>query len=148
MKVVLLRDVPKIGRKYEVKEVSDGYVRNFLLPRKLAEIATEAKVTALNAVKEKSEEAQKKSEQLLKEAVVALNEQTFTLHAKADDHGHLFKKIRAEDILKIVNEKSSVPLETGMIELEAPLTTLGSHEISTHAVGVTSKVFVVIEKEK
>ena len=93
MKVVLTQDVKNIGKKDEMHEVSDGYARNFLLPRKLAVVADAA---AVNVVKTKAEAVEHRAAEELSQAqalAAKLNGRAVTLHAKAGNGGRLFGSV-------------------------------------------------------
>ncbi len=147
MKVILLKDVPKVGKKYDIKEISDGYARNFLLPRRLAEMATQKRINELTAAKQKDQESQERNESLLKQAIERLNGTTVTTEAKADERGHLFKKLRVQDVVKVINEKSPTPISEDMLSLEEPITTIGSHELNLNAQGAHAMLTLVVERE-
>lgn len=147
MKVILLKDVPKVGKKYEVKDIADGYARNFLFPHRLAEQATQEKVAMLTAVKQKHQEDHERDEALLKQAIKGLNGERLTVKVKADERGHLFKKLRAQDVLAIINEKSPRTLDEGVLALEEPITMIGSHELDLNSHGVRATLTLVIERE-
>lgn len=146
MKVILLKDVPKVGKKYEIKEIADGYARNFLLPHKLAELATHDKVAQLTAVKAKHQAQQEEGEQAIKQTISKLDGTSVTLTAKADERGHLFKKVRANDILAALN-KQGVILEESMLDMQNPISSVGEHQIKLQASGSKATLTIVVEKE-
>lgn len=147
MKVILLKDVPKVGKKYDVKEIADGYARNFLLPHRLAEMATEKRVNELTVSKQKNQATQERNESLLKESIKSLDGTTCEIKAKADERGHLFKKLRASDVLKIINEKSRMPISEDMLLLNEPITAVGSHELKLAMSGAQAAMTLVVERE-
>ena len=120
MKVLLLEDVKKIGRKNEIKEVSDGYARNFLIPNKKAMSANQ---TALHL----KNNAETKENTLLtryKELAEKLNGETLTFELKTGLNGEVFGSINAEQIKKTLKEKSYGETEV----LVNSLKTLGEHQ--------------------
>ncbi len=130
MKVILLRNVPKVGRKLDVVDVSSGYATNFLFPQKLAEIATAAKEAELAQRREKVQVAEDARKSDLLEKLKALEGVTLTIVGKADEKGHLYKKIHADDILVAFNEEHNVALSKDAMTLEAPLNTLGQYPMT------------------
>lgn len=106
MKVILLKDVPKIGKKNEIKDVSDGFAQNALLPKRLAQIATPAAIHALKDSQEKIEKAHTQEIDSMKEAIVKLQEQKIKVELPANDKGHLFSKFKIEQLKKIFKEKN------------------------------------------
>lgn len=129
MRVILLQDVPKVGHKYEVKEIADGYARNFLLPRGLAEVATEARVRALEAKRAASQKKQAEQEEALRKAFARLHGQSVHLSAPANERGHLFRGIKAEDIAAAFSEKCGVAVDARHIVRQEPIKETGEYEI-------------------
>ena len=99
MKVILLHDVPRVGQKYDVKDVANGYGRNYLLPRKLAEIATEKAIAGVATLKTQHEGETKVRVDLLLKNLESLNDVTVVMQEKANDKGHLFAGIHKEEII-------------------------------------------------
>jgi large subunit ribosomal protein L9 len=128
MKVLFLKDVPKLGKKHDVKEVADGYARNFLLPKKLAEPATKDTVERVSKMKAEAAQMKKVDEDLLMKNLKSLAETTITLLGKANEKGHLFASIHKEEILDALRKTGlSVPAE--YVELEKPIKEVGNHTI-------------------
>ncbi len=141
MKVLLLQDVKKVGKKHEVKEVSDGYARNFLLSKKLAVIADAGamKLKAGTEAKEKElvERYQNFSKKLAKETLV--------FKVKSGTRGEVFGSVKAEQIQQALQEKGFDGAEP---ELDKPIKSSGQHEVPIKFPrGITSKVLVVIEPQ-
>jgi large subunit ribosomal protein L9 len=129
MEVILLQDVPGIGKKWEVKNEKGGYARNYLLARKLAILATPK---ALKDAKLKQEqEAQKRAvkEDLMEKSLESLKDVVLTIERKANEKGHLYDAVDAREIAELLKEKlkGEIPLE--YIKLEKPIKELGKHEI-------------------
>jgi len=106
MKVILLKDIPKIGKKNEIKDVSDGFAQNALLPKRLAQIATPATIAALKDAQEKVTRAQNLEIESMKSAIEALNNQKLTVELPANSQGHLFSKFKIEQLRKLFKEKN------------------------------------------
>ena len=105
MKVILLQDVKNIGNRGEIKNVSDGYFRNFLLPKKLAEVATEKAISDIK--KQDAENAIKEEKDLLRTEKIAekLDGQEFIIKAKTNKQGKLYAAISSQDIAELLNKK-------------------------------------------
>lgn len=129
MKVILLQDVRGVGRKHEIKNVADGYAMNLLLPRKLAEAATESKIAALQALQEKREAEARQEEVQLTKKIESLSAKEITLAARATPQGGLFKAITTKDISRAILEQHSLEIPESVIELDAPIKTVGIHEM-------------------
>lgn len=129
MKVIFLKDVAKVGQHGTMKDVSDGYALNFLIPRGLAIQATPDKVAAHLAAQKREGEARERQNKAISEAVHSLKGIRIEISAKATEKGGLFKSITAADIAKAIHEqrKVSIPLET--ITLAKPIKETGEHTI-------------------
>ncbi|MBQ5696484.1 MAG: 50S ribosomal protein L9 [Clostridium sp.] len=111
MKVILLQDVKKMGKKGDVIEASDGYARNYLFPRKLAEEAT---ANALHIVNAKKENERKKKLAELEEAqklAAELKGKEVTINAKAGENGRLFGAITNKDIAEVINSSFNLSID-------------------------------------
>ena len=148
MKVILLTDVPKIGHKYDVKDVAAGYATNFLIPKKLAETATPKKIKNLELKVAEIDEEKKIQKVLLDKNFEALNTVSVEIKEKANDKGHLFKGLHAEEILQALRKQAHIDLPPESIQLEQPIKEVGEHTISV-VVGEKTAAFklVVIKKE-
>jgi len=128
MKVILSKDVKDLGKKGQVAEVSEGYARNFLLPRGLAIIATEGASRSLD--QEKQAQARKKErEQKEAEGLVArLNQTTVQITAKAGENGRLFGAVTAQDIVdKLAAE--GLKVDKRRLDLAQPIKVAGSYKV-------------------
>lgn len=105
MKVILLKDVPKIGKKNDIKDVSDGFAQNALLPKKLAQIATPSAIQALKDSQEKIEKVHAQEINSMKEAIAQLQDEKIKVKLPANDQGHLFSKFKIEQLKKVFKEK-------------------------------------------
>lgn len=129
MKVIFLKDVPRVGHKYEVKEVADGYARNFLFPEGLAETASDARVLALEKVREKANAERTAEKAAWLERIASLDGATVSLSAPADAEGHLFKKVREADIKSALDAHTGGDVPLDAISLAQPIAKTGSFPI-------------------
>lgn len=128
MKVILLKDVPRVGRKNEVKEVAPGFARTMLLSRSLAVIATpealqELKKRQSAAVGEKAVE-----HELAAKAAGSLAGFTVTMRGRASEEGNLFAALHAEDVAAAIKRDLNLELDPAAIILNEPLKKLGLHQ--------------------
>lgn len=131
MKVIFLQDVKGKGRKGDLKEVADGYARNYLLPRGLAVEANKGNLKILEEQKRKEEE--KKKEELLKAKKLAekLNETTLQIKTdKVGENGRLFGSITSKQIRDELKRQYQVEIDKKKIQLPEPIRTLGATKIS------------------
>ena len=146
MKVILLTDVPKIGRKGEVKEVADGYANNLLIKKGLAIAATkDAQAKLAKENKDKSEKQQRqisKFETWKKE----LEKRTFTIKVKIGNKGQIFGGVHEKDIIDAVYQKTKIELEKSQFDSLKSIKQLGTHDITIRfGHGVNAKTKINIE---
>jgi len=124
MKVIFLQDVKGQGKKGEVKDVSEGYARNFLLPRGLAKEASQGNLKTLE-VQKQSEERRKQQEKQVSEALgKKLDAMTVVIRAKAGEGGRLFGAITSKQVSEAL-AKEGIEVDKRKIELDEPIRTLG-----------------------
>lgn len=148
MKIVLLEDVPRIGKKGDVKEVSDGYARNFLLAKKMAETATNAAIQRAEREKEKSAEEKERDLQETKKLANALRGKEIVIKAKAKE-GKLFGSITAKNISEKLHEMGLSVKEQEIILPNSHIKNTGAHTVDIHLHhGISASIQVMIEEEK
>ncbi len=124
MKIILLDDVAKVGRRGEVREVSDGYARNFLLPKKLALSATAGNLNNLAHIKTQADAKAgriKADAEAIRDRIAAL---TYAERRQASEEGKLFGSVTAQDIVEFL-EQHKVKIERRRVQLEEPIKALG-----------------------
>jgi len=148
MRVILLQDIEKVGKKYDVKEVKDGYARNFLIPQGLAKPATETALIWLETQKEI--EAKKAEEELKKiqEKATAIDGEEVIIPVKMGEEGQLFESITSQKISEKLKELG-FEIKKTQIDLKEPIKELGEFPIKIrfeHNLEAEIKVIVVEEK--
>ena len=147
MRIILLRNVPKLGKKYDIKDVADGYARNFLITRGLATYATrnaEAEAEKLRATLENRGEAQ---EALLEKELAELAGKTVSIKRPANDKGHLFSQIHPEDIAEVIAHDIGITLKAEHLVLSEPIKTLGAHTVDIDVHGHRAAITLIVEKK-
>jgi large subunit ribosomal protein L9 len=129
MKVILRQDVDKIGLRGEVVEVARGFARNFLLPRKLAEHATPARVAELEKVNAHRAVHEAQSFEQAQEISQRLGQTELRFDVKAGDTGVLFGSVTATDVADTLWEKHKIRVDRKKIELADPIKRIGRYEI-------------------
>jgi len=149
MKVILLKDIQKIGQKDQIKDVSDGYARNFLIPEGLAKPATES---ALKQLEIQKAIAAKEAEEELKQAeetVGTLDGQEVEIGAKTDDSGKLYGAITPAKIAKKLKDLGFVVKKEQIKLEEKAIKEAGEHEITVEMDhGLEAKIKLVVLEEK
>ena len=149
MKVILTQDVKAQGKKGQLINVSDGYARNFLLPKGLA---VEADATAMNDLKNKESSRLHKIElekQAANDIAKKLETITVKLQAKAGADGRLYGSVTSLDIANALEEQHKIQVDKRKIQLSDPLKTFGVHTVSVKLyTEITGKINVVISDVK
>ncbi len=149
MKVIFNTDVRGQGKKGEMKEVSDGYARNFLLPRKLAVEATTDNMNAYN-LREKAKAKQLAAEKALaQENAKKLEGITVTIRAKAGSGGRLFGAVTSKEISDALREQHGIEIEKNKIVQSDPIKTFGAFAVKAKLgfeISGTINVLVIEEK--
>ncbi len=149
MKIILLDDVRGIGKKFDIKEVADGYARNFLFPNRLAEAATPGALKKLEALKEEHKKNEAELLTRLHEIARKINDTTITFTLKADQSGAAFGSVNKESILKSLREHDILTKERIDIDLKYPLKEFGTYTVPIDLKkGVTANLKVAVEKEE
>ncbi len=148
MKVILLKDSKNIGKKYDVKDVSDGHALNLLFPQGIAEVATAMSLKKLEVLKSRDLEDRKIQENLLMKNLKAVGALKITLTEKANEKGHLFAQIHTEDIAKAVKAESQIDILPEFIHLEKPIKEVGEHKIEVKAGEKSAMFMLTVEASK
>jgi large subunit ribosomal protein L9 len=142
MKVILNADVAKLGKKYEVKDVSDGYALNTLIPKGLVEVATPASLRSLETKKAAVQASQARMEEVIVKNLKAIHGKVFEMKEKVNEKGHLFAAIHLDQVSALIKAKTNVELPSSYLSVEKPIKESGDHEI-TIKVGKESATFTL-----
>lgn len=129
MQVILTQDIKKLGQKDEIKKVASGYARNFLIPQKLAVLATPQAIKELERRQKVLIQKDKEKRLKAQELAQKLKELQILIKAKASPAGGLFGSISAQEIVDKVKEKTGINLQTSQIELLEPIKKVGEYPI-------------------
>jgi len=143
---ILLQDVEALGERGAVVDVSPGYLRNFLLPRRLAEAATKGSIEAASHRRERAERAEQEAVQRAQENAATLGRTVLTIRQQAGDDGRLFGSVTAQDIADAIRDARSIKLDRRKIHLEEPIRNVGTYMVVievTDEVTATIKTMVV-----
>lgn len=130
MKVILLQDVKSLGRKGDVKEVADGYARNYLLPKGIAVSATDSNLKALARQKQAVKVQELQEEEEARAIAARLQGLKVTIAAKTGESGRLFGSITSKDVAEAVQKLTQIELDRKRIEMPEGLKHLGEYEIA------------------
>ena len=146
---ILLKDVDTLGEQGNVVDVSKGYLRNYLMPRKLAQPATRGAVEAIRQRQDAAERAARNAIEKAEENVNLLNRTVLTIPQQAGADGRLFGSVTAQDIVDAIKEARGLDIDRRKVNLEEPIRTVGTRMIEVEVedgVIATIKTMVVEQK--
>jgi large subunit ribosomal protein L9 len=145
VQVILTRDVEKIGQRGDIVDVSRGYVRNFLVPGGLAEVATPAKLEEARRRMEEAEERNRRLAEKATEVAETLNKSVITIEARTGEDERLFGSVTAANIVEAIEQARGIHLDRRRIRLDEPIRALGTHQVPIHVHGdVEASVKVIV----
>ena len=145
MKVILTQDVTKLGKSGELKEVTDGFARNFLIPKKLAVPAAGGAYRAWQHDIASREEKRQREREEAEIAATRIGSTTLTMGVKVGEGGKLYGSITARDIADALGRRG-IMVDRHKIDLEEPLRTLGTYKVAVRVFpGLTPEVTVAVE---
>jgi large subunit ribosomal protein L9 len=142
---ILLADVEALGEKGEVVEVSSGYLRNYLVPRKLAETATQGSLEAARQRHEAAERAAREAVDRARENADLLGRTVLTIPQQAGDDGRLFGSVTSQDIVDAIRDARGIRIDKRKVQLDDPIKTVGTHMVKVEvADGVTATIKTMV----
>lgn len=146
---ILLQDVEQLGERGCVVDVSKGYLRNFLVPRGLAQPATRGALQDARRRLEASERAQRESAQRAQESAGLLNRTVLTISQQAGEDGRLFGSVTTQDVADAVREARGLRVDRRRVHLEEPIRNVGTYMVVVEvADGVTATVKTMVVAQK
>ena len=145
MKIILNQDIPKVGKKYEVKNVADGHALNFLIPRGLAESATAGALKKLETAKAVVAVEKKVQEDLLLKNLKSLDGAKIEIVEKANDKGHLFAGLHKEQIIPEIKKQTGLDVLPEFLILEKPIKQVGEQALEVKIQDQSAKFVVVVK---
>lgn len=147
-KVILLQDVKGIGKKGEVKEVSKGYANNYLIPKKLAVLATDDALHNLKQQEKARERKRQKEIAQAKEYVEKLKHSTLKLKHKAGEKGKLFGSVTQKEVADALSSQLDIKVDKKQITFPAPIKSTGEFKAEIDfGHGIKSEISIVVEAE-
>jgi large subunit ribosomal protein L9 len=145
MKVILLKDVANVGKRYETKDIADGHALNFLIPKGLAVAATSDVVKKIELEKAREEGERKVQEELLLENLKQLDGITVTMTEKANKKGNLFAGVHKAEIIPAIKAQTRLDIPADYIVLDKPIKEVGDHVIEVKIKEKSAKFTLKIE---
>jgi len=147
MKVILLQNVSKLGQKGDIKDVSEGYAGNFLLPRGLAKFASQGEVKSLKNQKDKQKQQEDTIQKTTKDLLSKIAGQKISLKENANEKGHLFAQVHLREIADAISSQLAVEISEDWINLENPIKEIGEFDIKLEAYSKKVQFKLFIEKK-
>ena len=146
---ILLQDVDQLGTRGTVVDVSKGYLRNFLIPRKLAEPATKNAIAAASRRQQAAERAAAAATQTARDNAELLNRTVLTIPHQAGEDGRLFGSVTAQDIADAIKEARGLTIDRHDIRLGEPIKTVGTRMVEVEvSTGVVASVKTMVVEDK
>ena len=139
---ILLQDVETLGERGTVVDVSPGYLRNYLLPRKLAEPATTGSIEAATRRREAAERAEREAEDRARDNAAMLGRTVLTIPQQAGDDGRLFGSVTTQDIADAIRDARGIRVDRRKIHLDEPIRHIGTYMV---VVEVTDDVMATVK---
>ena len=147
MKVLLIKDVYKLGRAGDVKKVADGYGRNFLLAQKLAVLATPGAMKQIEKIRSKAEVQRVELNESLKDIAAQINGVTLTFSARAGETGKLYGSITTQDVAAAILEQTKYEVKRQHIDMQ-PIREIGEHKVHVRlTMDLVPEVKVIVHRE-
>ncbi len=151
MKVILLQDVKGHGKKGELVEASDGFARNYLLPRKLAQEATPANINEMNMRNEAAAAKKQRQKDAARESAAEIEAREITLYVKAGSGGKLFGAVTSRAVADAIEEQLGVAVDKQAVSISQPIKELGKHNVRIklgHNTNAEIVLHIIDEAEK
>lgn len=145
---ILLEDVESLGQRGEPVDVAPGYLRNYLIPRKLAAPATPGALEQAQQRQAAAERAEKLRAEREEQAASLLSKTVLTIHQRADDGGKLFGSVGPKEIVDAIREARDLRIDKRKVLLEQPIREIGTHMVQIElADGTTASVKTIVAEE-
>lgn len=142
---ILLKDVETLGERGNVVDVSPGYLRNYLVPRKLAQPATAGAIAEAQRRQEAAERAQREAAERAEQNAALLSKTVLTIPHPAGDDGRLFGSVTAQEIVEAIKQARGLKLDKRKVQLEEPIRHTGSHMVTVEVHdGVTATIKTIV----
>ena len=146
---ILLQDVEGVGERGAVIDVSKGYLRNYLIPRKLAEPATKGALVAAQQRQAKADRAAQEAQDKAREDAALLSRTVLTIPQQAGEDGRLFGSVTNQDIAEAIRDARGIQVDRRKIQLEEPIKNVGTYMVNVEVGdGVTADVKTMVVEQK
>jgi large subunit ribosomal protein L9 len=145
---ILLSDVDNLGKAGEAIDVSPGYLRNYLLPRKLAQPATDRALEEARRRRESAERAAREAAERAEETTALLSKTVLTIQHRAGEDGKLYGSVTAKEIAEAVAEARGLKVDRRKIRLPDPIREVGTYMVEVEVGDATARIKTIIAEQK
>jgi large subunit ribosomal protein L9 len=146
---ILLKDVESLGERGDAVDVSPGYLRNYLVPRKLAQPATRGALEEAQRRREAADRAEREAAERAEETAALLSKTVLTIHHRAGEDGKLFGSVTSKEIAEAIRDARELRIDRRKVKLEQPIHETGTYMIEVEVnPGVTASVKTIVAEEK
>lgn len=146
MKVLLLKDVPLMGNKGQIKDVKEGYALNYMIPNKLAVLADDVTLKNFKTAVQAKKDKEAVHEELIKEVLSSLKGKTVSIKSKASEKGKLFKSIHGKDIVKALKENHNIKIDESWLPTVS-IKEVGESSLVIKKSGITAEIKIEVLAE-
>ena len=129
MKVILLKDIPKVGNKYDIKDFKEGYAQNVLLSKGLAEVATPQALGRLASHKAQIDKKKEEEIKAFSDLISTVSDKVIVINVKSNEKGHLFKAVSPRDVVVAIKESSGVDVDEDTLIMDN-IKEVGSYDVT------------------
>ncbi|MDA8596953.1 50S ribosomal protein L9 [Candidatus Pacebacteria bacterium] len=144
MQVILLQDVAKVGRRFEVVEVPNGHALNMLIPKGMAKPATPENLKQIEAQKAKQTSSKEDAVEQFENALALIEDKPIVVSAAANEKGHFFEALKPESIIGAIGGYGAV-IKESQLEIDSPIKEAGEYTVVLHEGDVRKEVVVTVE---
>lgn len=148
MKVIFLKDVKSVGVKGSMKDVSDGYALNFLIARGLAEQATPEKIAKLSVQQKAAAVSTAALDDAQKQLAFKLKDARVTITEKANEHGHLYTQLHADEVVKAVKREHGIDITAHDVQMDTHIKSVGETLVGIRFGKHTAQLIVAVVAAK
>jgi large subunit ribosomal protein L9 len=145
---ILLKDVESLGQAGEAVDVSPGYLRNYLLPRKLAQPATDRALEEARRRREAAERAAREAAERAEQTTALLSKTVLTIQHRAGEDGRLYGSVTAQEVAEAIAEARGLKIDRRRIRLEDPIRELGTYMVEVEVGGATARIKTIVAEQK
>ena len=145
---ILLKDVDNLGRAGEAIDVSPGYLRNYLLPRKLAQPATDRALEEARRRQEAAERAAREAAERAEETTALLSKTVLTIQHRAGEDGKLYGSVTSKEIAEAIGEARGLRIDRKKIRLEDPIREVGTYMVEVEVGGAMARIKTIVAEQK